>query len=376
MKIDKRYANRDASIEFIRIIACFIVICLHTSSWYISGGTILKSELLIKSFLQDAVPVFWFIVGFFLFNRPKSFLSLMKKTFWQIICPAFFIMILFQLFGPWLSGKTSFESCFTSPYIDINNLFGNLFQWKSSMTLCGHLWYVFSYVKVILWYPLISLVCKEGVHQAKIRRYLLLLTLIATLINDIQEFYILPTGRIIPFFILDNSLFYVLLGYEIQTTKDIICKQRKIWFFVGLFCFIAANLSRYCLSYFLLLTNLENDYFLHINNFTSYISSCGFFICLLSVLTDSRFSSKYHDKIIFISKYTFWIYLIHRGIYEKLNVSGIRSYFYSFSQENFILKIVSMLLYSLLIFSISLLCSIVIKKVQFLFVFLRGKYVN
>lgn len=79
--------NREVSFELIRLIACFIVICLHTSSWYIVDGQIDYSNLLIKCFLQDAVPLFWFIMGYFLFVRNKTFLEILKKLCYKWYYP-------------------------------------------------------------------------------------------------------------------------------------------------------------------------------------------------------------------------------------------------------------------------------------------------
>lgn len=127
--------QRDGAIEIIRIIACFIVVCLHTSSWYISGENVDKQCLLIKCFLQDAVPLFWFITGWFLFTNKKKFSQLFHKTLTRIAFPAFVVMIVSQILGPWLSGTSSLKDCLIHPYIDSINLFGNILQWRGDDTL-------------------------------------------------------------------------------------------------------------------------------------------------------------------------------------------------------------------------------------------------
>ena len=40
-RVDSPKNKRDLTVEMIRIIAIFIVICLHTVSWYKSGNQII-----------------------------------------------------------------------------------------------------------------------------------------------------------------------------------------------------------------------------------------------------------------------------------------------------------------------------------------------
>lgn len=347
-------SKRDVTFELIRIVACFIVICLHTSTWYISGGSIDSQALLIKCFLQDAVPLFWFIMGYFLF-RSKNFSKLFKKAFYQVIIPAFIVMLCSQILAPWLYGKATLMQCLVQPHIDYKNLFGNIIQWKASMTLCGHLWYIFSYIKVILWFPLISYVCTQD-EKTKIARYFLfLLTIIGVLITDIQQFVTLPIGTIKPFMILDNSLFYVLLGYEISTRKQTIEENKKKIIPIGGVLFFLANIARYYLTKKLYMHNPSNDYFMHINSIDSFISSISLFLVLLCIFSSFNFNDNYKNFILSISSKTFYIYLIHRGLYEKLENIGLKRYIYSWSNRSFLTDICVMVIYAAIVFLISLL---------------------
>lgn len=357
--------NRKLNIEIIRIIACFIVICLHTSSWYIDAGSLLKNELLIKCFLQDAVPLFWYIMGFFLFSRDKDFWRLFLGKFKSIFVPAFIVMVLFQILSPWLmsDGSISILGCICNPYIDFDNLFGGIIQWKASMTLGGHLWYIFSYMKVIMWYPLLSVICKNDDKSTRIRRYLLALSIIAVFINDIQQFYVLPIGKAIPYSILDNSLTYVVLGYELSYYRKELddCKTKNVICFAIIF--IIANLIRFALNYIILIKNINNDYYLHINNIVSFVSSTSLFLSLYILFKQVTFNNLHERIILKLSGCTFGIYLIHRGIYEKLNVIGIRKIIYSIG-DNFFCDILAMIVYAGIVFIISLLICLLFFRVK------------
>ena len=359
--------KNDISIEIIRILACYIVICLHTSSWYITGETVLKTELGIKCFLQDAVPIFLLITGSFLFTGKKPFVKILKKVIFSILLPAFFVMVYSQIAAPWLTGKETLLHCITSPQFDLKNLFGNIFRWSAGMTLCGHLWYVFSYLKVILWYPLISVICRPDVYNKKIRYYILAISAVAKFITDVQQLYSIPLGNIVPFSIIDNSLWYVLLGYEIYQHKDFLIKN-KVWCsIIGFYTFLLANVIRFQLSLSLFDIDLKNDYFLHIESFNNAFSSIGLFVFLICVL-NSNYVQKITQRgkvsylIRFLSTKTFWIYLLHRGIYEKMGTLGLRNRIYSFSNKHFPSEVISMLSYAMLIFLISLLVAAILEK--------------
>lgn len=353
-------SKRECSFELIRILASFIVVCLHTSSYYINHGNINKLPLLIKCFLQDAVPLFWFIMGWFLFHGNKKFLTIFKKTIVNICLPSFIIMLISQILSPWLKNEVDIWTCLQHPSVDTINLFSNIFKWKASMTLCGHLWYIFSYLKVILWYPLISSICISNLEARKKRYYLILLSLIATGINDIQQFYTLPIGQISPYYILDNSLFYVILGYEIRENLHSILKYKARFLIGSLITYLCANIARFFLTIRLYQVNPKNDYFMHINSIDSTMSSVALFIFLITLLSDVNFTEKVECCINFISSKTFFIYLIHRGIYEKFNAMGLRTFIYSLSNHTFYAEIFVMLLYAGLIYIISFLMSCII----------------
>ena len=75
--------KRDISVEFVRIIAILMVIGNHTASWYLSGDTVLRGNLMIYGFFQDAVPLFWYTTGMFLFRQ--HYLQLYAISAYEIL---------------------------------------------------------------------------------------------------------------------------------------------------------------------------------------------------------------------------------------------------------------------------------------------------
>lgn len=154
------------NIEIVRIVAIFIVIALHISLPYIENDLVVYDRLLIKSFLLDAVPCFWLIMGFFLFNG-RSFRYKLKNALVKIALPSFLVMLLSQIFASWIYSQSSIIYCLKNINIDVINLFSNIIKWNAGMILCPHLWYVFEYLKIILWYPLLKYLCVNNENQKK-----------------------------------------------------------------------------------------------------------------------------------------------------------------------------------------------------------------
>ena len=57
--------KKDSSTEFLRLIACLIVIGVHVKLGNIIDGRIIFSHIYISCLLSDGVAVFWLITGFF-----------------------------------------------------------------------------------------------------------------------------------------------------------------------------------------------------------------------------------------------------------------------------------------------------------------------
>lgn len=273
-------------------------------------------------------------------------------------------MLVSQILVDWLNGQSSLLSCLLEPTIDVNNLFGGIIQWKASMFLCGHLWYVFSYVKVILWYPLVAHICTKDSKANMYRYFLFALTFIGVLITDIQQFYLLPIGEIKPYFIIDNSLFYVLLGHEMSIHKGFIDRKRNMVIKFSGAIFILSNLLRFVLTVNLMKLNSANDYFLHINSINSFISSIALFLFLLCIFEKIKFSEKMKRFILSIASKTFLIYLIHRALYQKLNTLGVRYEIYSWSNGTLLSEVTVMLVYAIVVFVSSLLLATILQKIR------------
>lgn len=319
--------KRDSSIELIRIVACMTVVLLHLSLNVFDQyhSQVDWSRLFEKCFFTDGVPLFYLIIGFFITNG-RSYKKIWKNTFKRVILPVIFYVWFAQVFYMFIINKQDLAWCFKNAFINSNIpgitrtiITGDVVHINS---LCDHLWYIFSYLKIMLWVPILWLVCKEEDNSKLARRIILIVTSVAMIITDIQRFVTLPIGKINVFEMIDPDIFYVILGYELFVHKDKIKNNKKLCV-ISLITFVLANIVRY---------KAEMQYMI-INNFyevagrvtfaswkytfLSVISSVSLFMILYSFDIKNEKLSKY---INWVADKTFGIYLVHYLLIAKVDL--------------------------------------------------------
>ncbi len=323
----KAKSKRDSSIELIRIVACAIVVLLHLSLNVFDEyhAQVDWSRLFEKCFLSEGVPIFYLIFGFFLCNG-RSYKKIWKSTLKRVIIPVLIFVLFAQIFFMFILNKQPLSWCFENAFINLNIqgifrtiLTGDVVHINS---LCAHLWYIISYLKIILWVPVLWLICKEDTNPKLARRMIIGFGMLAMIIRDIQRFVKLPIGEINAFQMVDLDILYVLLGYELFVHKDKIKNNKKICLIAGL-AFVAINVIRY---------KIEMNYMV-INNFyeitgretfadwrytaLSFISAISLFMFLYSFDIKGEKISK---VINWIADKTFGIYLIHYLLLAKIDL--------------------------------------------------------
>ena len=322
-KIDEKIESnkkRDYTIDIIRIIACLIVVgnhcCLQAFNEYYSEVD--WSRLFEKCFLTDAIPLFFMITGFFIVNG-RNYKTIWKNTIKKIIIPTLFYIVFVQVFYMFFTNKESFLWCIKNSIYNLNLigilrtvLTGNLEYINS---LCEHLWYIFSYIKIIIWVPLIWLICKEENISKLARRIIIGFGILSALIIDIQRFYTIPWfGFIRVYELVDREILYVLFGYELFVHKDLIKNNKKICFLSSI-AFILINILRYKIEQHYMVINSFYDIVGRENfiewqySILSMISGISLFCLLYSGITVK--SEKLQKFILCISNKTFGIYLVH-----------------------------------------------------------------
>lgn len=373
----KQIKKRDASIELIRIIACITVVLTHLSLNVFDQyhSQVDWSRLFEKCFFTDGVPIFYMIMGFFIANG-RSYKKMWSNTLKKIIVPVLFYIGFAQIFYMFIINKQSLSWCLENAFINLNiqGFFRTIITGDVTHinSLCAHLWYIISYIKIIIWIPVLWLVCKEEENPKLARRMIVSFGILALLIRDIQRFATLPIGVAKVFEMVNPDILYVLLGYELFVHKDKIKNNKKLCLISGAI-FILINVIRY---------KLEMQYMV-INNFYEIVGRENFVewrYTVLNVISGvAMFMAIYSfdikneklSKIInWIADKTFGIYLIHYLLLAKIDL-------YKFDKiGTLVYELIYLAVGVIVIFTVSLLITCILRAIKNLIVNGCKKIIN
>lgn len=304
--------KKNYKIEFVRIIGCYIVIATHVFLPYVNDDSIDYSRLFIRGFLIDGVPLFLVCTGFYYFNT-KSLKKRVISTFYHVIIPALFVIFLCQILWQYITGG---YKAGTLSSIDWNELCEAFLEQRAIMRGCPHLWYIFTYISFIIWYPVLALIN----DNRKVKRYIIGLSLLAFAIDDI--FRIIPVDVTFkPYIIVDGYLAWILIGSEVK----IFCDRIKCWqqvHVMSLFIYLASNIGRFLMTIVAIKIKKDVNY----NGFNTYLSIIGVIsgIALFIFVYTIEINNEKCIKIInYIGSKSFLIFLIHYPVKIKMESLGI-----------------------------------------------------
>lgn len=351
----RRLEKQDVRVQLIRILACLIVIVCHSRLNPVTDNILDKSTLFIHCFFDDGVAIFFLIMGFFIFN--KSYKKIITKAVTGILFPTIVIMVISMVLSDWANNVRALSDCILHPYIDIRLIIKSILSRELyNVPISGHLWYINSYLEIVVLVPVLKLLCKrDNDASSSARRWVIFIATVNILLKDFQA--ILPLG-INPFMIFDIPVFLVLCGYSLWNYNEKIIGNKKIRI-ISLCCASGINVIRFILQVYLFSKDINNDYFYYWNTGTACIFTVSFVIFFMTF----RFNiNKVTLVINYIGGKTFMIYLIHALILWRFNSIGIRDVFYDFwlgRGDSVVRELGFNASYALLIFSTALLISII-----------------
>lgn len=363
-------SSRNVKIEIIRLIACFSVIWYHIRELpFKSNGELSETAVFFECICTICVMTFFLITGFFIYNSSgnifRDFKKLLKKTFFNLFIPFVIISIICLIFHEYLISRETFLYCLQN--IDINNIVSKLlisfktFDVASLPGTAAHLWYVYSYIIIILVYPITRFLLTKT--KRKVVYIILAILTICMIINDYHLFFGDPTYNKI-FQIIHKPIYYSAFGFVLY--NDIIKKyidpisdnkrliiNKKI-FIISIIIYILTFIS-------LFITQI--NYYLGTNNgyvYTSWLSlyslilTSAFILTIYNINIDIFLNDKIKTIIFFLSSKTLGIYLIHYLIITKLISIGFQS-IWTMNRPNILYHFAFYIFYSLFIFILSLL---------------------
>ena len=309
--------KRYSSIDAMRAIAAFLVVCIHVPFPNIIGE-------IITSLARIAVPFFFIVSGFFLYGDNKDVIlekikKHVKNAFILAVCAnvTYFFWSMIIVIVSNRSAIGYLKNSFTFKKI-IKLIVFNETQFGY------HLWYLLAYVYVLVIYYFIT-----KFNLLKLSYYTIPILLLALTFGRSA---LLIAGFELPTIAFRNFIFvgmpYFLLGNLIRYKQDYIINKtiRNSFLVLGMFFFSFTNL----LEMFILIVNDGSS-----KSREHYLSTFLLIITIFIFLIKNPLLFKNSILEIIGSKYSLEVYLIHPifiNIFSFINtkIGGAFSNFYEY----------------------------------------------
>ena len=347
--------ERNYACDVIRIVATYIVVATHVKLAFWDADSINNTRLLIACLFGDGVSIFFILSGFFMFDG-SAFSSKIRKCILSIALPALLVAIMTQFIYPWIcSGSILGGITFDISWKDVG---ASIIQQNAgNLPGCFHFWYIFSYIKWILFYPLLKWICQEGREQSFCRWLLIILQVVAVLANNVKLIYNIPLNV---YSLVDTSILLGTIGFEIRCNKNVIKGNFRIRI-ASLIIFMGTNFFRFVAQKKLYSIDINNGCYINWDSIFGIVGATAIF-CFIYSWGFDNINTRVKNMIMFISNRTFTIYLFHVIIYFKCSSIGLQDKFIKFcSGKNiYFVDLVYSLIYPLFIFIITLIISILL----------------
>lgn len=300
--------QRDYNLDLLRILACFMVILLHTSAhnWReadVAGDTWFVFNLLDVA-TRSAVPLFFMLSGKLFLSKPEISLSkLFRKNIWKLLVVYFIWSLLYAIDTISLSG-----------FFTLDGMYDALILMLQGSKV--HLWYLPSLIGVYFMIPVLwtAVHYKEG----KFLKYICLMFFIFSIAkNTLLAFY--PNSTTLNAlasdfsFTLANYCGYFVFGYSLSVYIQKL-KALKNWHLVLLYLstvLVSAVLARNVS----ISAGEPIDFLYGYTCLPAFVEGTAIFVLFLR-LSWVRPHGATATLLTKLSKYTLFIYLFHIFILE------------------------------------------------------------
>ena len=344
--------KRDTRLDILRVFACLSVVLIHTYEPLYNNDHLNYPMLFLYAIVGGANTLFFFITGCFWYKdylESKKFIDVVKKFFISIFLPTFIFSVLFAILDPIIFGYEGRILKLFNP-LDFKMIIVGLLTHNFNAISGASLpyWYTFEFLGLLLFYPIIAYLVHK--KQNKILIFIVVVSFIQTFIKDICVFPMFTnilSKLTFPF--VPNSLAFTILGHLFYNHKDLIFEKTNKYL-----CLLLVPISiilQVILEIFILRIDRSVVRFFYWDGFLAYIFVIGMFYLVYSF--KDNILEKINPIIRYISKRTFYIYLLHFAVYTFLLSST--SVITSIKSIN--IPIIISLLNGLIVFVISLILS-------------------
>ena len=328
--------------DILRIVACFAIVLLHVSSSVLDTVNVHSSEFLImivyNSLTSFAVPIFFMLSGLFLLSPDRENIKLGKR-----------ILKLVSLFYVW-SAFYGFQGIIFDVLTGGGTKEFLLESIRRFISGHLHMWFIQTLLGFYILIPIARQICAEG---RCLQYFLILWVVFKFFIPCLTEAFhlsiIQSQVNSLGLDILTGNLGYFLLGYYLNTTG---IKKH-----IRLIIYVMGIIATYLTIFLTIHDSAKSGIYVE-----TWFGAGSLNICVMSTAIFIWFkycrafdSIKYPNLWKKLSRCTFFVYMFHIFLIEKLSVMGITVLSYS--------VIISIPVFTIIIFMVSLLCGYVTERI-------------
>lgn len=298
---------RDLSVELMRCIACVFVVGVHMFVSQQFAGVYVYPRVFASCTLADGVTIFWMITGFFMFGN-RGFKKMLKRTATKILVPMTLLSLFAFFLFEWYAGFTTLgESVIKSPD-EIKDAVYSIFEWHNGIDGTDHLWYLYTYILLVITYPLLSPFTKTLTGK---RPYYLLAAIFAVFFfndlaeNRLFEFSTRGINALVP------AALQVLWGYVLYQKREDFRGNQRIGAIAIIGFFVVNAVRAAMLMYNYEIGNANHFLFWH-SAYALLTSSCVIIACFAFVPQEAK--GGVGKAILEAGACTFLVYVIHMVI--------------------------------------------------------------
>ena len=326
----------------------------------------------LSCIVADGVAIFWMVAGFFLFK--KTYKSVLLKTKKNIVVPlVIYSAGCFYLYRWLLDDFTLVQSILAPTKEDYVNVIKTLFTWSNPVPCGSHLWYLYTYILIMIIFPVLKSFVVYLEEDVKREKIFVIMSFAFLIMNDISVnklggFSLQTVGALIP------ACIEIIYGHILYKNREkfFACK----YFFIGIISFLGINFIRAIIQYKRFFMGLDNSLLF-------WFSSLGV-LCTVSVIVGGFSlnhiinSTKIQSIICYVGSCTFYIYLIHNYIIvwvEKYGIKGAVVSLLNGIKIRSLYDVCYMCILTMIIFVLSMLGAVLIKKISAVIVKIYYEYV-
>jgi len=355
--------RRDWTVQLMRIIACMIVIGVHSlPNVKISSGVYSTSRVFLSCVFADGVAIFWMISGFYLF-RNFSYRKLLKRSAAKILVPYLLCEAFIFYFYDFIAGRKGLLESISHGWSDYAEVIKKALSLQVLAEHSNHYWYIIAYLMVIAASPLLYAFAEKYLTKPASSKIFAAAALGLLVLNDVSLNNAMHFSHYGARALVCGSLF-VLLGFIVYENRGLF--KNRIWRVLAPALFFGLNLLRMFIQ--LWLYTLESSPKTIIYWYTSFGAVNALLVAAFcfSFSDENENESRFHAAIDYVGSLTFWIYLIHKLVQKALRSLGVLAFIKRHAtgsgQDNIFTNSAYSLLTVLAIFTVSALICAALKE--------------